>query len=59
MQMSKQITIQGEISYDTLKEVIDADRLIPKIQKYYANSLAVRRINESQYQFIYPDHLHN
>jgi late competence protein required for DNA uptake (superfamily II DNA/RNA helicase) len=59
MQLSKEISLDCSIPYETLKEVLEEDSKIQKIQTYYRNCLAIRRMDDKRYHLIYPNQKKN
>ena len=59
MPLSKEITLDNTIPYDILKDALEEDAKVPKITRYYKNTLGMRRVGDSQYQLIYPNHKKN
>jgi len=59
MSISKEITLDNSIPYDILKEALEEDAKMPKITRYYKNALGIRRVGNSLYQLIYPNHKKN
>lgn len=43
MTLSKEITLDTSIPYDLLKQTLEDDAKVPKITKYYRNTLAMRK----------------